>query len=179
MTARRASIDFSRNATVLVEYTSATTIYVHDLEQITSCWIDARHRVVFVVPRDERRGCKVSTRKRMTSSSGSSSGHGNHAFAILELPSSCSRCCALLLFPTSNYSPPEQLLLIAPQTRSLTKMSFLARTTLRTVRVAPVARFSTTAVANKSVVDSAKDTLKKVDRTVSDAAISGIETGGK
>ena len=57
-------------------------------------------------------------------------------------------------------------------------MSFLALTTLRTVRAAPVARFSTTAIAQKSPVDAAKDTLKKVDRTVSDAAVSGIEAGG-
>ena len=60
-------------------------------------------------------------------------------------------------------------------------MSFLTRTsttTLRTLRFAPKAPFSTSLRAHKSPVDTAKDALKAVDRTVSDAAVKGIETGG-
>lgn len=38
--------------------------------------------------------------------------------------------------------------------------------------------FTTSARFQKSVVDSAKDTAKKVDRTVSDEIVKGIETGG-
>lgn len=33
--------------------------------------------------------------------------------------------------------------------------------------------------SEKSAIDTAKDTLKKVDRSVSDAAVSGIEKGRK
>ena len=63
-------------------------------------------------------------------------------------------------------------------------MSFLLRQAaapLRTVRVAApstAARLSTSIKVQKSAVDSAKDVLKKVDRTASDAAVKGIETGG-
>jgi len=39
--------------------------------------------------------------------------------------------------------------------------------------------FTTTTRMNKGPIDVAKDVLKKVDRTVSDAAVKGIETGGK
>lgn len=39
--------------------------------------------------------------------------------------------------------------------------------------------FSTTLIAQRGPVDAAKDTLKKADRTLSDAAVKGIETGGK
>ena len=49
------------------------------------------------------------------------------------------------------------------------------------VRLQPLtrqARLFTTSPYRQSVVDSAKDTLKKVDRTVSDAAVKGIEKGG-
>ena len=49
------------------------------------------------------------------------------------------------------------------------------------VRLQPLARQArrfTTSPYRQSVVDSAKDTLKKVDRTVSDAAVKGIEKGG-
>jgi hypothetical protein len=38
---------------------------------------------------------------------------------------------------------------------------------------------SATAPFNKSAVDATKDTLKKADRTVSDAAVKGINKGGK
>jgi CHASE3 domain sensor protein len=38
---------------------------------------------------------------------------------------------------------------------------------------------SATTPCNKSAVDATKDTLKKADRTVSDAAVKGINTGGK
>ncbi|KAF2201519.1 hypothetical protein GQ43DRAFT_349577, partial [Delitschia confertaspora ATCC 74209] len=37
--------------------------------------------------------------------------------------------------------------------------------------------FSTTPAARKSVVDSAKDVLKKVDKTVANQAVKGIEKG--
>ena len=64
-------------------------------------------------------------------------------------------------------------------------MSFLTRTsatTLRTLRFTTSrAAFSTTFRAQKSAVDStldaAKETLKSIDRTVSDAAVKGIEKG--
>ena len=49
------------------------------------------------------------------------------------------------------------------------------------VRLQPLARQArlfTTSPYRQSVVDSAKDTLKKVDRSVSDAAVKGIEKGG-
>jgi hypothetical protein len=38
--------------------------------------------------------------------------------------------------------------------------------------------FTTTTRSQKGVVDTGKDVLKKVDRTVADAAVKGIETGG-
>lgn len=38
--------------------------------------------------------------------------------------------------------------------------------------------FSTSVRAQKSVVDSAKDAIKGVDKTVSQAAVKGIEKGG-
>ena len=37
---------------------------------------------------------------------------------------------------------------------------------------------SVTAPCRKGPVDATKDTLKKADRTVSDAAVKGINTGG-
>lgn len=49
------------------------------------------------------------------------------------------------------------------------------------VRALPLARarfFSTSPLARKSAVDAAKDTAKTVDRTISDAAVKGIERGG-
>jgi len=64
-------------------------------------------------------------------------------------------------------------------------MSFLTRTsttTLRTLRFTTSrAAFSTSIRSQKSAVDStidaAKDTLKTIDRKVSDAAVKGIEKG--
>ena len=38
--------------------------------------------------------------------------------------------------------------------------------------------FSVSVSARKSVTDAAKDAAKKVDQTVADAAVKGIETGG-
>ncbi|KAH8692637.1 LEA domain protein [Talaromyces proteolyticus] len=64
-------------------------------------------------------------------------------------------------------------------------MSFLPKTILTTTRVtvAPSYRtyrsFSITLAAKKGPVEGTKDALKKVDRTVSDAAVKGIETGEK
>ena len=49
---------------------------------------------------------------------------------------------------------------------------------LRTTIVRQARLFSTSPRTQKTVVDSAKDAVKKVDRTVSDAAVKGIETGG-
>ena len=49
------------------------------------------------------------------------------------------------------------------------------------VRLQPLARQArlfTTSPYRQSVLDSAKEAAKKVDRTVSDAAVKGIETGG-
>ncbi len=39
--------------------------------------------------------------------------------------------------------------------------------------------FSTSPLARKSAVDAAKDAAKTIDRTVADAAVKGIEKGGK
>ena len=58
-------------------------------------------------------------------------------------------------------------------------MSSLCRTpsfAFRSTLFIPRATFSTSIRARKSAVDAAKDTLKSVDRTVSDAAVKGIET---
>ena len=38
--------------------------------------------------------------------------------------------------------------------------------------------FSTSPIVRKSPVETVKDAAKKIDRTVSDAAVKGIETGG-
>jgi hypothetical protein len=38
--------------------------------------------------------------------------------------------------------------------------------------------FSTAPIARKSVVDSAKETVQQVDKTVAQAAVKGIEKGG-
>ena len=50
---------------------------------------------------------------------------------------------------------------------------------LRTSLTRQARLFSTSPAVRKSVVDSAKDAAKKVDRTISDAAVKGIETGGR
>ena len=44
---------------------------------------------------------------------------------------------------------------------------------------AAVSRFSTSPRAQKSAVDATKDAAKAVDRTISDAAVKGIDTGGR
>jgi hypothetical protein len=49
---------------------------------------------------------------------------------------------------------------------------------LRTALTRQARLFTTTARTQKGVVDAGKDALKKVDRTVSDVAVKGIETGG-
>jgi uncharacterized protein YjbJ (UPF0337 family) len=61
-------------------------------------------------------------------------------------------------------------------------MSFLTRTsttTLRTLRFAPRASFSTSSRSQKSATEAAKDAVKTVDRTMSNAAVKGIEKGRK
>lgn len=69
-------------------------------------------------------------------------------------------------------------------------MSFITRVTPLSARVsanttAPVlsvarSRFlSSTASYQKGPVETTKETLKKVDRTISDAAVKGIEKGGR
>ena len=66
-------------------------------------------------------------------------------------------------------------------------MSFLYRSqpTLRTLVLARPSSaltsrfFGSTAIQNKSATEAVKDTVKGVDRAVSDAAVSGIEKGGK
>jgi hypothetical protein len=62
-------------------------------------------------------------------------------------------------------------------------MSFLYRSNVA-LRSAAVARpsprlFSTAVVYRKSATETVKDGLKAVDRTVADAAIKGIDAGGK
>lgn len=57
-------------------------------------------------------------------------------------------------------------------------------TFLRTIprKALPLTRtrlFTTTSPAQKSATEAAKDTLKTVDRTISNAAVKGIEKGGK
>lgn len=61
-------------------------------------------------------------------------------------------------------------------------MSFLYRsnTLLRSVATRPSPRlFSTAVVYRKSATEAVKDGLKAVDRTVSDAAVKGIDAGSK
>lgn len=54
----------------------------------------------------------------------------------------------------------------------------LALTSRVTVAAAP-RYFSTTIAAQKTVTEAAKDTLKEVDRKVSDKLVDGINAGGK
>ena len=49
---------------------------------------------------------------------------------------------------------------------------------LRLQPLARQARFFTTSPYRTSVLDTAKEAVKKVDRTVADAAVKGIEKGG-
>jgi hypothetical protein len=61
-------------------------------------------------------------------------------------------------------------------------MSFLYRSNavLRSAAIRPSPRlFSTAVVYQKSATETVKDGLKAVDRTVSDAAVKGIDAGGK
>lgn len=65
-------------------------------------------------------------------------------------------------------------------------MSFLTEAAIRrlalTSRVAAVQaprQFSTSIVAQKTVTEAAKDTIKNVDRKVSDKLVDGINAGGK
>jgi len=61
-------------------------------------------------------------------------------------------------------------------------MSFLYKAStsaFRVARLAPRAAFSTSVRSQKSAIDVAKDALKDVDRTVADAAVKGIEKGGR
>lgn len=53
-----------------------------------------------------------------------------------------------------------------------------ARTATPAFGVAASRFLSSTTRKEKGAVDATKDTLKKVDRTVSDATLKGIETGG-
>jgi len=48
---------------------------------------------------------------------------------------------------------------------------------LRTQFIRQARTFTTYRVLNKTVIDTGKDALKKVDRVAADAAIKGIETG--
>lgn len=67
-------------------------------------------------------------------------------------------------------------------------MSFLLRTVpltsaRTTTIIAPssvlaLRSFSTTRVAQRGPVETTKDTIKKVDQTVANAAVKGIEKGG-
>lgn len=60
-------------------------------------------------------------------------------------------------------------------------MTFLYRSStsaFRLARLAPRTAFSTSVRTQKSAVNTAKETLKDVDRKVADAAVKGIEKGG-
>jgi hypothetical protein len=49
----------------------------------------------------------------------------------------------------------------------------------RTVLTRQARLFTTSTHLQKGPIEAGKDVLKAVDRTVSDAAVKGIETGGK
>lgn len=73
-----------------------------------------------------------------------------------------------------------------PKNRSHTpsRPSEVEMNSLRTIptRALPLARtrfFSTSPLARKSAVDTAKDTAKAADRTIADAAVKGIEKSGE
>lgn len=57
-------------------------------------------------------------------------------------------------------------------------MSFLRIVPRKALPLTRTRFFSTTFAAQKTATEAAKDTLKSVDRTVSDAAVRGIEKGG-
>ena len=52
------------------------------------------------------------------------------------------------------------------------------RVAVPTTRYQAIRSISATASYNKGAVDATKDTLKKADRTLSDAAVKGINKGG-
>lgn len=58
--------------------------------------------------------------------------------------------------------------------RALPRALFTAQA--QTASIAQRAAFSTASPLQKTVVDSAKDTLKTVDRAVSDKLVDGIDT---
>jgi hypothetical protein len=60
-------------------------------------------------------------------------------------------------------------------------MSFLYRTqpALRCLARPSSRLFTSTAIQNKSATEAVKETVKDVDRAVSDAAVTGIEKGRK
>jgi hypothetical protein len=88
---------------------------------------------------------------------------------------------------TSNHKPPQlHTHITSTTTRNIKMASLTSRTALIARRVAtqatkstilPRAAFSTTNPHQKSAVASAKDTLKSVDRTVSDKLVDGIDIG--
>jgi len=61
-------------------------------------------------------------------------------------------------------------------------MSFLTSRTLSIVRAGALSSatrgFATTALRQKTATEAVKDTLKTVDRAVSDKIVDGIELGG-
>lgn len=57
-------------------------------------------------------------------------------------------------------------------------MSFLRSIPRKALPLTRTRFFSTTFPAQKTATEAAKDTLKSVDRTISDAAVKGIEKGG-
>jgi hypothetical protein len=67
-------------------------------------------------------------------------------------------------------------------TMSAARFAPLLRTRVA-IQTAPgfqaIRSISATAPCNKGPVDATKETLKKADRTVSDAAVKGIDKGGK
>lgn len=72
-------------------------------------------------------------------------------------------------------------LAISPASTNLTvtQASILAALTMFRTQIARQVRlFSTSPIVRKSPVETVKDAAKTVDRTVSDAAVKGIEKGG-
>jgi hypothetical protein len=97
----------------------------------------------------------------------------NHSLCLQSSPPPSSQ---LNSAPKSNYK--LQTTQIPNQKQN--KMSFLTRTAIRpvslTARFAPRA-FSTSFVARKTPTEAVKDTVKGVDRAVSDKLVDGIEIG--
>lgn len=77
------------------------------------------------------------------------------------------------IFTTELYLPTTYFSLFSPLITT-TQIFTMFRTQLaRQVRL-----FSTSPIARKSPVETIKDAAKVVDRTISNAAVKGIETGG-